>query len=177
MMQNKFFILGLLLFIISLDYIFCEEIPSGFMNITLGQTMETLENNLSENTYFDYRGEPDVDMRISSQRNLIECSGFSYIEKGYFQFYNGKVIIITILLDEKELDYYTFYSTLEKKYGKPEHLNPDRVYWETETHSFSLEKPLRIKYMDKTAIQEIKEKSISKESAQTILKKDFVDSF
>ena len=154
-----------------------EVLPSGFMNIRLGQNMDELEDSLTENSYFDYRGRPDVDMRISNERNLIECSGFSYIKKGYFQFYQKKLIIITILIDENELDFYSFYVNFEKKYGKPHSLNPDGVYWENDDISLSLEKPLSVKYVDKKAFEEIKEKSASKETRQKILKGDFIDTF
>ena len=176
-MRNKKYLSVILFLTLQTVLIFSEEIPSGFMNILLGQSMEELESSLRDNSYFDYRGKPDVEMKISSERNLIECSGFSYIEKGFFQFYNGKLIIITILIDENELDFYSFYSEFEKKYGKPARLNPDGMYWESEDVSFALEKPLRIKYMDKKAVQEIKDNSLSQESNQMILKKKFIESF
>ncbi len=152
-------------------------LPSGFMNITLGLTMEELENALYDNSYFDYRGKPDVDMRISEERSLIECSGFSYVKKGYFQFYNKKLIIITVIIDENELDFYSFYTKLEKKYGKADRLNPDGVYWENSDLIMSLEKPLSVKYTDKKSFSEIKEKFAEKTTSRKKLKEDFVDTF
>ena len=154
-----------------------EDLPSGFMNITLGLSMDSLEEALKENSYFDYRGKPDVDMRITQDRTLIECSGFSYVKKGYFQFYNEKLIVITIIIDEKELDYYSFYTNLERKYGKPHHLNPEGVYWENNEVSVALEKPLSVKYTDRKSFTEIKEKSAAKTSKQKELKEDFIENF
>ena len=154
-----------------------EELPSGFMNISLGLSMENLENALKENSYFDYRGKPDVDMRITRDRTLIECSGFSYVKKGYFQFYNEKLIVITIVLDEKELDYYSFYTNFEDKYGKPHHLNPEGVYWENDNTAMALEKPLSVKYTDRKSFTEIKEKSAAKTSREKELKEDFIGNF
>jgi hypothetical protein len=154
-----------------------EQLPSGFINILLGQSMEELEDELFENPYFDYRGKPDVDMRISKERSLIECSGFSYVKKGYFQFYKDRLIIITVIIDETELDYFSFYTSLEKKYGKPDHLNPDGVYWDNGVISMTLEKPLSVKYMDKKSFQEIKDKSAASETRMKILKEDFIETF
>lgn len=154
-----------------------EELPGGFLNILLGQSMIDVEDALNENRYFDYRGKPDVNMRISQDSELIECSGFSYVKKGYFQFYEERLIIITVVIDESELDYYSFYTSLEKKYGKPDHLNPDGVYWDNGVISMSLEKPLSIKYMDKKSVQKIKENSASSESRAKVLKEDFIEIF
>ena len=154
-----------------------QQLPDGFMNLKLGLNMEQLEDALDENSYFDYRGKPDVDMRMMKERSLIECSGFSYIKKGYFQFYKEKLIVITIIIDEKELDYYSFYTKLEKKYGKPDHLNPDGVYWENENTAVALEKPLSVKYTDLKSFDEIKEKFASEKSKQKKLKEEFVDTF
>ncbi len=154
-----------------------QQLPDGFMNLKLGLNMEQLEEALDENSYFDYRGKPDVDMRMMKERSLIECSGFSYIKKGYFQFYKEKLIVITIIIDEKELDYYSFYTKLEKKYGKPDHLNPDGVYWENENTAVALEKPLSVKYTDLKSFDEIKDKFASEKSKQKKLKEEFVDTF
>ena len=154
-----------------------QELPPGFMNLKLGLTMNELEEALNENTYFDYRGKPDVDMRLSKERTLIECSGFSYVKKGYFQFYKERLIIITIMIDEKELDFYSFYRNLENKYGKPDNLNPEGVYWKNGQISMALEKPLSVKYTDLKAFAEIKENSAAKTSKQKILKEDFIETF
>jgi len=153
------------------------ELPSGFMNITLGMDIESVKKELESNSWFDYRGEPDVSMLMSGQQQLIESRGYSFISKGYFQFYNERLFIITLVFDSERLDFYTMHSMLESKYGKASRIDPNGAYWDSNTVNFHLEKPLSLKYMDKKALDEISEGRKEIEDKGKRIKEEFLKLF
>ncbi len=154
-----------------------EALPSGFMNIALGMDIESVKKELSSNSWFDYRGDPDVSMLMESEQQLIESDGFSYIRKGYFQFSNGRLFIITLVLDNERLDFYTMHQVLEKKYGKAVRIDPKGAYWEDEGINLYLEKPLSVKYMDKKILDEITSGRKVMEETGSRIKGDFLKLF
>jgi hypothetical protein len=109
--------------------------------------------------------------------NLIETRGFSFIDKGYFHFYEKKLFIITIVLNREKMDFYTMHMNLEEKYGRADRLTPDGVYWESENVSLSLEKPLAVKYTDKKARESIFSSARDIQTTGAALKEQFLDLF
>jgi hypothetical protein len=130
-------------------------LPDGFMDIKLGMDIKDVKETLKNNIYFNYRGDPDVSMLMSRDQQLIECNGYYYIEKGYFQFFEGKLFIITLVFNREHLDFYSMHQSLEEKYEKAVRLNPGGAYWENDNVSLNLEKPLSIKYLDKKTVEQI----------------------
>ncbi|MCP5514807.1 MAG: hypothetical protein H7A26_05030 [Spirochaetales bacterium] len=154
-----------------------ENLPAGFMNITLGMRMEDVKKALTENSWFDYRGDPDVTMLASPNQQLIESRGYSFIEKGYFQFYNEKLFIMTLVFNRERLDFYTMHMLLEGKYGKAARLDPKGAYWENSAVFISLEKPLSIKYMDRNTLDEIAKERKGVEDRGSKNKEEFLNLF
>ncbi|MDX9800016.1 MAG: hypothetical protein RBT69_01620 [Spirochaetia bacterium] len=154
-----------------------ENLPAGYMNITLGMSLEEVKKALSDNSYFDYRGDPDVSMLASPNQQLIESSGYSFIEKGYFQFNNKILFIMTLVFNRERLDFYTMHMLLEEKYGKADRLDPKGAYWENSSVALSLEKPLSIKYMDKNILEEITKERKDIEERGSINKEEFLKLF
>lgn len=130
-----------------------KPLPVGFMNIFLGMDLDTVKNELLNNNWFDYKGPPDVTMLNTPDLSLIECDGRAFVEKAYFQFHKEKLFIITIVLNQQRIDFYTMHTAFEEKYGKAFLVNPTGAYWENETVNISVEKPVRVKYMDKVAME------------------------
>ena len=153
------------------------DLPSGFMNITLGMDIDSVKKELETNSWFDYRGDPDVSMLMNGKQQLIECRGYSFISKGYFQFYNDRLFIITLVFDLERLDFYTMHSILESKYGKASRIDPNGAYWVSSAVNFHLEKPLSLKYMDKKTLAEISEGRKEIEDKGKRIKEEFLNLF
>lgn len=125
------------------------ELSSGFQNIVLGLSMDEVKDRLRGNPFFDFRGDPDISMLYRPQESLIECKGFSYLERAFFQFYDDRLYSIAILLDDTKIDHYTMFTTLNNKYGLPRELDPAVSVWYSDLVRMSLEKkPLTLKYLD-----------------------------
>jgi len=154
-----------------------SSLPAGFMNITLGMDLSSVKKELESNSWFDYRGDPDVSMLMNEQQQLIECIGYSFISKGYFQFYKDRLFIITLVLDMEKLDYYTMHTMLESKYGKAARIDPQGVYWDNSGVNFYLEKPLSLKYMDKKVLDEISAGRKEIEDKGKRIKEEFLQLF
>jgi hypothetical protein len=153
------------------------EIPDGFRGILLGMDLQQVKDRLLEDPYFDYRGDPDVSFLPQTQESLIECRGFSYIERAYFQFHEKKLYIIIILINQEKIDHYSLFSTLMEKYGEFNSLSPDKAVWESGVTLFSLERPLSVKYIDKRVFNAIKDAGASEDSFREITREQFLEQF
>jgi len=149
--------------------------PDGFLSIKLGLDVDTVKKLLVSEDYLNYRGDPDVSFLPLSAEPLIECDGYMYVDKGYFQFSKKKLFIITIVLDAKKLDYFTLYTSLTAKYGKCTSLNPETVIWEFDSVRLSLERPLTVKYIATKVFDQIKAANQGEENLLSANKKEFLE--
>lgn len=153
------------------------EAPSGFRGIELGMELQAVKDRLMEDPFFDYRGDPDVSLLPQTHETLIECRGFSYLTRAYFQFSGKKLYIMILLLDEARIDHYSLFTTLTEKYGGFTSLSPSKVVWETEETIFSLERPLSVKYVDRFVFEELKEEGQAAENLRDISRSRFLEEF
>jgi hypothetical protein len=65
----------------------------------------------------------------------------------YLQFHDDKLYAITMIFDEKYIDFYTLASELQKKYGTYTSLTPLWRSWEADGAEVKLEKPAVVKYI------------------------------
>ncbi len=151
--------------------------PRGFASIKLGQDVETVKEELKKESYFNYRGDPDVSFLPHTEQILIECSGFTYVRRGYFQFNDKKLYIIIIELNRDEVDYFSTYSALVAKYGEPTSITPTEAVWDYKTSRLSLEKPLSVKYVDKGVLKKLVEEGKAKKSFADTALDDFLKQF
>jgi hypothetical protein len=154
-----------------------EPLPAGFRSIRLGLDSETVKQRLEEDSYFIYRGEPDVSMLAEPNRSLIECRGFRFIDRAFFQFYEERLYTIILRLNPEEFDYYSIYSTLIKKYGESDSLNPEQVIWENEEIRLSLERPLSVKYIELKTFSSILEEAEADETFRAVTRREFLEMF
>lgn len=154
-----------------------NSIPNGFRKITLGMDLESVKKALKNDSQFGYRGERDVSLLSGPQRVLIETSGLNYIKAAWLQFSDEKLYIFTVKLNEKQLDYYSLYSSLTKKYGEPISLDPQKALWQNESVQMVLERPLTVKYIDRVVFDSLLKKSEAGVSYSELLKQDFIDEF
>ncbi len=153
------------------------SLPRGFRSILLGMTLEEAKQALLEEPYFNYRGDPDVSLLAEPNKTVIETDGAVYIKRGFFQFHEDALYIINLFLDRDEIDHYSLFTTLQKKYGAPLSLSPEAVIWEDGTVRLSLERPLTVKYIEKGVFQGLLENSKIRKSHITLSREEFLDQF
>jgi len=154
-----------------------EPLPPGHGDIVLGMDIETVKSELLKDPNFNYRGEPDVSMLPNDDKQVIDCDGVLYVDRGYFQFNDDKLYLITMVLDEEYVDHYSIYAALKDKYGEPSSLDPSKTIWQDEKIRVSLERPLSIKYIDREVFQSLQEQSRAEDSIEAFMRQDFIDSF
>jgi hypothetical protein len=125
-----------------------SALPSGFRTIVLGMGLDEVKSALLSDPLFRYRGDPDVSFLPQTSQYLIECEGTTYLRRAYFQFADGRLFIMILVLDPTRLDHFSLFSALSVKYGQPTTLDPSESVWQSQSVRFSLERPLTVKYVD-----------------------------
>ncbi|WP_053228051.1 hypothetical protein [Spirochaeta cellobiosiphila] len=174
------FVLLLLVFIVFTGSIHAQDsdqLSKGFDNIFMGDSFELVQQKLTENNLFNYRGSPDVSLLDEPNTTLIECRGFSYINWASFQFIDNKLYIITLELNPEETDHYTMYTTLVRKYGESTELDPEAVRWIGDNIILSLERPLTVKYVDRLIQQQLLQQGRANEAYEDVNKGNFLNKF
>ncbi|RKX86733.1 MAG: hypothetical protein DRP58_04075 [Spirochaetes bacterium] len=178
--MNKLLVMVLFLLLIG-TYIFAQDsfstIPNGFGKIILGISMEDAKKAISADGNFNYRGDQDLSILKRPNESLIECRGYDFIDRAFFQFKEDQLYSITILFNFELIDHYSLFTTLSKKYGPPNSLSPEQSLWETEENSLVLERPLQIKYLDKKIFQGIIGESDISQSYSELSRVQFLDQF
>ena len=166
-----------LLFLFALFCICSQEIPKGYRSLQLGMSLDEAKTALLDDSLFAYRGERDVSLLPSTEEYIIETEGSSFLSRCWFQFYNNKLYIITITMNEQVIDYYSIFKTLLTKYGQPKSLSPNMVIWEDAKVRMSLERPLTVKYLDTDVYNSLLQSSQVDKSAVEMSRQKFLESF
>ena len=153
------------------------RLPSGFGSVQLGMSMQEVQRRLEQDDNFDYEGQPDVSLVPQGDRKLIETTGFTFVDRAFFQFYQDRLYIIILLLNRDEIDHYGMYTTLTRKYGKPRTFSPEATVWQNEEVRLSLERPLTVKYVDRQVFSQLKDQSQAEESIRTLSREQFLEQF
>ena len=152
------------------------NLPTGYSTVKLGMSLEDVKTALLRDPDFGYRGERDVSLLPGENRHLIETKGADFLENCWFQFHEEALYIISINVNPDFMDYYSIFSTLCKKYGNPNYLDPEKATWENESVILSLEKPLCLKYTDAKVNNQILEESEAQQATIEYLREGFLDS-
>jgi len=129
---------------------------------------------LEKDPIFAYRGPEDLSLLPSPNQSLIEVAGLSFVRRGYFQFYEGKLWVMILVLDSDKVDHFSVYTSLVAKYGEPEALDPREARWEDKATRMALERPLSLRYMDMTVYGKLREGANAKESTQELDRQGFL---
>lgn len=151
--------------------------PVGFRALTLGMSLDQVKSALQADTLFRYRGDPDVSFLPQTSQYLIECEGMSYIRRAYFQFADGRLFIMILVLDEQKLDHYSMFQALSAKYGPPTSLSPQEAVWQSDPVRFSLERPLTVKYVDAKTFAAILSKGSASKDFEQLSREKFLEQF
>ena len=158
-------------------FLLAQDLPMGYKEIQLGQTVEEVREILEKDSSFGFRGERDVSLLPTEERVLIETSGSSFFDRCWFQFYEGKLYSIILNINPERMDYFSMFKTFTQKYGGPTFLNPSKSEWKNDIVLLSLEKPLTVKYLDIKVFNELQEVSEKATSTEDYLRKRFLESF
>jgi hypothetical protein len=146
----------------------------SFHGLELGMDRESAIAALQKDKIFSYRGPEDLSLLPSPNQSLIEVSGLSFVKRGYFQFYEGKLWTMILELNADRVDHYSVYTSLVSKYGEPALLDPKESRWEDKTTRMALERPLTLRYMDMTVYGRLREGSSAKESTRELDRQGFL---
>jgi hypothetical protein len=146
----------------------------AFRGVELGMDRETAITALKKDPVFAYRGPEDISLLPSPNQSLIEVSGLSFVKRGYFQFYEGKLWTMILELDPDKVDHYSIYTSLVKKYGEPLLIDPKEARWEDKATRMALERPLSLRYMDMTVYGKLREGVNAEASAEELDRQGFL---
>jgi hypothetical protein len=153
------------------------QLPGEFFGISLNDALDSVKDGLKGHPYFFYRGDPDVSFLPQTTKTVIDCEGRSYVKRGLFQFSDERLYIITVYLDPGRVDYFSLFSALTGKYGRPDSLSPQAAVWQNSRIRLSLEKPLTIKYNDRETFDKLKSGGETQKSLEEQSRRRFLDSF
>lgn len=122
--------------------------PRGFRSIALGMSLDAVKVALEDEPLFSFAGDPEVSLLPAGDQRLIETKGSAFIERGYFQFADDRLFLLTLRLDPARVDYFSMLITLSSKYGDPGELSPRDAVWEFGNVRLALERPVVVKYQD-----------------------------
>lgn len=154
-----------------------EDVPRQFRALSLGLPLDDLKTALIADSLFLFRGDRDVSFLPVREQTLVETTGLSYIRRAYFQLSGGAVYIMSFSLDTRLMDHYSVFTSFVKKYGEPVSLNPGEAVWESEETRVSIERPLTVKYIDKTVFSRLIEESRDLERRELLRREEFLADF
>ena len=80
-------------------------------------------------------------------------------------------------LDTRLMDHYSVFTSFLRKYGEPNSLSPGEAVWESEESRVSIERPLTVKYIDKTVFNRLVEESGNLKRGEMLLREEFLGDF
>ena len=152
-------------------------LPRQFRQLSLGMSLEELQESLASDNLFNFRGARDVSFLPVRQQSLVETTGSSFIRRAFFQLWEGGVFIMSFALNTAVVDHYSVFTHFVERYGQPSLLNPREAVWENEETRISIERPLTVKYIDKNVFNDIIEESSVNESRHVQLRQEFLNEF
>lgn len=144
-------------------------LPMGYRSIELGMSLDATKEALKDDYLFGYRGERDVSLLPTENRTLIETSSDTWLERCWFQFYEDKLYTMIINFNLEKMDYYSVFNELSSKYGEPKSLSPEKVIWQNDDITMSLERPVSVKYVDRPIFESLREQGlVDKATIETV---------
>ena len=154
-----------------------EPLPRQYRELSLGMPLDSLKTALTRDGLFLFRGDRDVSFLPVREETLVETTGLSYVRRAYFQLADSTVYIMSFSLDLRLMDHYSVFTAFVKKYGLPAYLNPGEAVWEDDNTRVSIERPLTVKYIDKTVFNRLVENSRLEERQEVFAREEFLNDF
>ena len=154
-----------------------EALPRQFRELGLGMSLGDLKEKLIKDDMFNFRGDRDVSFLPAREQSLVETTGSFFIKRAFFQLRDGAVFIMAFSLNTDIIDHYSVFTRFIERYGEPSYLDPKEAVWETDETRIAVERPLTVKYIDKTVFNDIINESGLIESGQVRRRQEFLDEF
>ena len=119
----------------------------GFMDIKIGMSRSEVLEAGEENELIEVPKNRDVDFFPVEERKILTFSAKPDVPYIYLQFFNDILYSITVIFDERYIDYYTLTRQMESKYGKYHSMNPVWREWRIDSVLIKVEKPSTVKYI------------------------------
>ena len=154
-----------------------DSLPRQFREFILGMNLDDLKTSLLRDGYFNFRGDRDVSFLPAREQSLVETTGSSFIRRAFFHLTGGNVFIMAFSLDTRLIDHYSVYTSLVKRYGEPDYLNPAEAVWESGDTRLSIERPLTVKYLDRNVFNDLIDESRTRDLLQLYMREEFLGDF
>ncbi len=154
-----------------------SPLPREYRGILLGMSPDEVKEKLLDDSWFDYRGDPDVSLLKRPRASVIDSGGSLFIERGLFQFEDESLAAIMLELNPETIDWFSVYTTLEERYGNPTAMNPDKAWWEDGETRLALERPLTVKYLDLGFFNASVERRTDRIAWRESAREEFLDEF
>ena len=154
-----------------------EDPPRQFRSLSLGMALDELKSALMSDTLFNFRGDRDVSFLPVREQTLVETTGLSYIRRAFFQLSGEAVFIMSFSLDTGIMDHYSVFTSFVRKYGEPNTLSPGEAVWENDSTRVSIERPLTVKYIDKTVFNRLVDESSIRRGQELLRREEFLGDF
>jgi hypothetical protein len=125
--------------------LFAQEV--GFMGINIGMTRDDVLGYADGREIIEVPKNRDVEFFPVEEREILTLSINPEVPHIYLQFYNEKLYAITVIFNEKYIDYMTLSSRLTEKYGPYNELTPQWRKWDIGEVEVKVEKPAVVKYI------------------------------
>jgi hypothetical protein len=155
-----------------------DSLPRGYRTIILGIGIEELKEALRRDTdVYLFREDRDVYFVPLRNENYVETTGRGFIKRGFFQLKDSSVFVISLELNADLIDYYSVFTKFRTKYGEPAAIDPQKAVWESDTVRVSIERPLTVKYIDRTVFDAILAEARAGKSGGTMIRENFLEDF
>jgi hypothetical protein len=151
------------------------SLQRGFSEVELGMSLAMTQESLRSDGYFAYRGEPDVSFSPAGNEPVIQSEGRSFVDHGLFQFEDDSLYIITLVLNQERIGYFSVYESLVAQYGEPDSLDPETAIWQDDRTTLRLERPLSVKYIDTETFDRIVEEGVLEDSLEQVTREQFLE--
>jgi hypothetical protein len=121
--------------------------PVGFLGLHIGMTREQVLSAADSNELIEVPRNRDVDFFPVEERKILTLSVEPYVPFIYLQFFDEVLYSITVIFDEKYMDYYTLSEALADRYGAYSSLTPQWRRWSLDRVTVKVEKPAVVKYI------------------------------
>lgn len=157
------------LFIFFPVLLFAQNI--GFMGIDVGMSRDQVLEVAEKIDIMKVPKNRDVEFFPVEERKIITLSIEPEVPHMYLQFYNDRLYAITIIFDERYMDFYTLDDQIKEKYGDYKGMNPETRKWEVNGIEITLEKPAVVKYIALKEFLEVTSFKVKKENQRMERKK------
>jgi hypothetical protein len=136
----------ILLVLLSLPAAVCAQ-EAGFLGIHIGMSRGEVITTAESTALIEVPKNRDVEFFPVEDRKILTLSVKPEVPFMYCQFYDEVLFSLTVVFDERYVDYFTLVQRLEARYGRYDRIEPSFREWEIGSVLIKVEKPATVKYI------------------------------